>query len=227
MALPVDIVTVTITGTYLTMAGAPPTSGSVTFSTSLVVTDAAYKVMLVPTTITATISPSTGSFSVLLPSSNTPVLSPAYTWQVTEKLNNEPDRTYSVIVPYNLGSTIDLSTLAPVAASTATGTYVLSTQVGIAGGVAGPLASDKTIPPAQILYAAGGAAQTDSNNYVVDASLAPGIPALVQYPIGGPWPLRSTKTAVATRTVFWKGPVDPTFAAGYALPGVDVWLQET
>jgi hypothetical protein len=107
-------------------------------------------------------------------------------------------------------------------------TMLTSGMFGVATtGVPGPLDASSLVPATQIPTGVGGFASLGAGGVVSESEIGGEFPAYIQYPSGGPWPLRSTATASATRMVIWKGPTDPTFGAGYAIGGVDVWFQET
>lgn len=112
MALPGDISTIIVTGTYLTPSGTAM-SGTVTFTPSTpVLVDTTGSVILGGVGVTVALSPS-GSFSVVLPC--TGQLTPSnWTWTVTETIGSLTPRSYSISIPHSLGSTVDISTLSPI-----------------------------------------------------------------------------------------------------------------
>ncbi len=118
MALPGDINAITVTGTYLTPSGSAM-SGTVTFTPSTpVLVDTTGHVLLGGTGVTVALNGS-GAFSVVLPC--TGQLTPAnWSWTVTETIGGLSPRSYSINLPHSLGSTVDISTLAPVIPSTTT-----------------------------------------------------------------------------------------------------------
>jgi Pectate lyase superfamily protein len=111
MPLPGDITTITVTGTYLTPAGAAM-SGTVTFTPSTpVLVDTVGTVLLGGVGVTVALT--NGAFSVVLP--NTGQLTPSnWSWTVTESITGLSPRSYSVNIPHSLGSTVDISTLSPI-----------------------------------------------------------------------------------------------------------------
>ncbi len=113
MALPGDIATIILTGTYLDMSG-NARSGSVTFTPSTpILVDSGSPTILggIPVIVALT----AGAFSVVLPC--TSGLSPSgWAWNVTESISGAPQRSYSIALPHSLGSTVDLSTLTPAGA---------------------------------------------------------------------------------------------------------------
>jgi hypothetical protein len=112
MALPGDIFTITVTGTYLTPAGAAM-AGTLTFTPSTpVLVDTVGSVLLGGVGVTVSLNGS-GAFSVVLPC--TGQLTPSnWSWTVTETIGGLSPRSYGVSLPHSLGSTVDISTLSPV-----------------------------------------------------------------------------------------------------------------
>lgn len=223
MALPSDLTQVTVTGTYVNLATGVAGTGTVSFTSALWVTDAAFKVRLVPATVTATLV--AGAFSIVLPATNDPQTSPVYTWQITETVNSQTN-TFSAAIDYTL-STVDITALAPIAPAAATAGYLLTSSYGVVGGTPGPLDSSGHIPPAQINpNAALGFLQLDAGGKIPEAFLPDSVPRIIE-DVAGVVPLRATKCSSATAVVIWYCPNDPTFGgAGYALPH-DAWFQKT
>lgn len=133
MTLPVDINTITVTGTYLNPTGSAM-QGTVTFTPSTpILVDTTGTVILggVGTTVALT----SGAFSVVLPC--TGQLTPSnWSWTVTETLSGLPPRSYSVNIPHSLGSTVDISTLSPIvpaAITVATPSWVSVATYGATG----------------------------------------------------------------------------------------------
>ena len=134
MALPGDIFTITVTGTYLNPSGSAMT-GTVTFTPSTpILVDTVGTVLLGGVGTTVSLNGS-GAFSVVLPC--TGQLTPAnWSWKVTETIGGLSPRSYNINIPHSLGSTVDISTLAPVIPSTTvTGTpdWVSVKSFGAAG----------------------------------------------------------------------------------------------
>jgi hypothetical protein len=110
MALPADINTITVTGTYKDVSGAA-LSGSVAFvpSTPLLV-DTVGKALLSGGAVSVALS--AGTFSQSLPC--TGQMNPAgWTWTVAESITGLPARSYSISIPHSLGSTVDLTAVSP------------------------------------------------------------------------------------------------------------------
>lgn len=115
MALPGDINTIIVTGTYLTPAGAAM-SGTVSFVPSTpILVDTVGTVLLGGVGTTVALNGS-GAFSVVLPC--TGQLTPGnWSYTVTETIGGLSPRSYSVSVPHSLGSTVDISSLSPIVPS--------------------------------------------------------------------------------------------------------------
>lgn len=223
MALPADLTQVTVTGSYVDTATGIVGTGTVTFQSSLWVTDAANKVRLVPATKSAPLV--AGAFSIVLPATNDPQTSPVFTWAITETVNGQTN-SFSAAIDYNL-STVDITALAPIPAAAATAGYVLSSQVGVIGGVAGPLNGSGDIPSTQLpLNIANGVPQLGADGKIPENLLPDSILRVIPE-VAGVYPLRAARCSSATACVLWVGADDPTFAAGYAIAGQDDWFQRT
>ena len=113
MALPSDLTTITVTGTYTTITGTP-LQGQVNFSLTTPVEDSTGKVIFNAFTQAAPLV--NGSISIVLPCTDNADLNPTgFSYLVTEVIPGL-GRAYYVQLPHTLGSTVDLSALAPVAA---------------------------------------------------------------------------------------------------------------
>lgn len=222
MALPADLSQVTVTGTYVNIATGVAGTGTVSFSAALWVTDAAFKVRLVPATVTATLV--AGAFSIVLPATNDPQTSPVYTWQVTETVNSQTN-TFSAAIDYTL-STVDITALAPIAPAANTAGYLLTSSYGVIGGTPGPLDASGYVPGSQLRYNTNnGTPQLDSNGKIPENLLPDSIPRII-VESGGVYPTRASKCSSATAVVIWYGADDPTFGGSFATAG-DIWLQKT
>jgi hypothetical protein len=114
VALPSDLTSITVTGTYASITGAP-LAGQVNFSLTTPVEDATGKVIFNAFTQSVTLSPA-GTVSIVLPCTDNADLNPTnFTYLVTEVIPGL-GRAYYVQLPHTLGSTVDLSALAPVSA---------------------------------------------------------------------------------------------------------------
>jgi len=110
MPLPGNINTITVTGTYVDFNGVAM-SGSVTFTPPAELIDVAGTTFLSPGPITEQLD-SNGHFSVVLPCTDNANLAPqGWVYIVTENVRGL--RSYPLTLPHTLGSTVDLSTIAP------------------------------------------------------------------------------------------------------------------
>lgn len=134
MPLPGDINTIVLTGTYLDVDG-NPRSGTVTFTPATApLADTTGKVILAGVPVAAGLSTS-GTFSITLPC--TDQLTPSgWAYTVTELISGTQTRIYAIQLPHTLGSTVDISTLTPVAPVPSVSPYLLVSQLGTANGPA-------------------------------------------------------------------------------------------
>lgn len=111
MALPGNIVTITVTGTYQDFAG-NAASGSVAFTpTAGELMDTGASTMLDAIPLVATLD-SNGHFSLVLPCTDNTTLFPSgWSYTVTEQVHGI--RSYQILLPHTLGSTVDISAVAP------------------------------------------------------------------------------------------------------------------
>ncbi len=123
MALPSDLTTITVTGTYLTVTGTPLT-GQVNFSLTTPVEDSTGKVIF--NAFTQPVSLVNGSISIVLPCTDNADLNPVnFTYLVTEVIQGL-GRAYYIQLPHTLGSMVDLSQLAPVSPPPAASAFASS-----------------------------------------------------------------------------------------------------
>lgn len=142
MPLPGNLTTVTVTGKYLDASGAP-VRGSVTFSLDTPLLNAGASTVIIETDYTVALD-AQGAFSVALPATNDPDVSPTgWTWTMTPNFDGADPLTFSL--PTNLGPVIDITVLAPALPNPSqTYSYVLTSAVGSPSGVA-PLNASGTI----------------------------------------------------------------------------------
>ena len=134
MALPGDITTIILTGTYLDMEG-NPRSGTVTLTPSTpILVDTSSSTILGAVPVTVALN-SSGAFSVVLPCTSG-LLPSGWLWGVTEAVSGTSQRSYSIALPSTLGSTVDISTLTPQGTPGTTSRYLLASQLGAANGAA-------------------------------------------------------------------------------------------
>lgn len=108
MTWPNDVVTRTVTATYLTGAGSPA-KGRVTFTPTARVLDD-QDAVVIEDTITATLDIN-GSFSIALPTTDNLLLSPqGWAYQVNVRLYGVKPKKFFVVLPYGDGSTVQLQT---------------------------------------------------------------------------------------------------------------------
>jgi hypothetical protein len=126
MTLPVDLTTITVTGTYLTASGTP-LGGTVLFAPSVPLTDRTGRTVLSVNPIVAEVSESTGTFSVVLPVTNNATLLPAgwaYSVQVSVP---GAAAAFNCYLPSSWGASVDITQLGPVPViPTQPGLYVVS-----------------------------------------------------------------------------------------------------
>lgn len=121
MALPSDLTTIVVTGTFTTITGTPLT-GQVNFSLTTPVEDSTGKVIFNAFTQSVPLN-SAGFMSIVLPCTDNADLNPTnFSYLVTEAVPGL-GRAYYVQLPHTLGSTVDLSSLAPVATPPATSAF--------------------------------------------------------------------------------------------------------
>lgn len=111
MAFPADVRTITLTGKYTDVSG-NGASGSLAFNASVpLLVDAVGNALVTTSPVSVATSPA-GTFSVVLLC--TDQFTPSgWTWNVTESFTGMTARSYPISLPGSLGSTVDLSALAP------------------------------------------------------------------------------------------------------------------
>lgn len=125
MALPANVSTVTIQGTYVDLQGAP-IRGSVIFTPQVNELDASENVTLIRSAVTAVLD-ANGSFSVTLPVSDDTDLNPVgFAYQVQESFSG--GRTFYILIPSGSGATINIADLAAAMTAADSGAYVTSAQ---------------------------------------------------------------------------------------------------
>lgn len=120
MTFPPDLNLIAVTGTYTTITGSPLT-GYVNFSITTPVTDPEGHVIFNISTQSAALN-SSGSFNIIIPCTDNTDLAPAFTYLVTEVIPGL-GRAYYVSLPHTLGSSVDISELAPTSAPPATNAF--------------------------------------------------------------------------------------------------------
>lgn len=111
MALPEDLTTITVTGTYLNALGTA-LSGSVSFTPTAAVMDAAGEAVISELPVTATLT--AGSFSIVLPCTDNTGLVPLG-WLYTAVIAVPgAQQSFPCYLPSAFGPTVDITALAPV-----------------------------------------------------------------------------------------------------------------
>lgn len=110
MPLPGNVVTITVTGTYVDFNGTAMT-GSITFTPPAELLDATGTTILSPGPVTILLD-SNGHFSTVLPTTdNANLLPQGWVYIVTENVRGL--RSYPLALPHTLGASVDLATIAP------------------------------------------------------------------------------------------------------------------
>lgn len=169
MAIPANLTTITVTGTYVDPAG-NAIAGTVSFTAPADICDAAGPGVIPPVPNTQTLS--AGSFSVVLVCTDNAALSPtgwAYTYTETFTALGY-SKTYSIPLPHTLGSTVDISALIPTStvptpapnvygvlaqANTWTALNTFTNSVAISGSANGELTVTGTATGQQLIAAVG------------------------------------------------------------------------
>ena len=114
MTLPVNLTTITVTGTYLDIAG-DPIAGQVKFTPRAVLKNVTSDVILINSTITVTLD-ANGEFSQALVATDDTDAAPLdFTYQVEEAFIG--GRTFDMLLPSaTVGETIDFADVAPALA---------------------------------------------------------------------------------------------------------------
>lgn len=124
MTLPVNLTTITVTGTYLDLAG-NPIAGQVKFTPRAVLKNTTSNVILINSTITVTLD-ANGAFSQALVATDDTDAAPLnFTYQVEEAFSG--GRTFDMLLPSaTIGGTVDLADVAPAIADDGTGTTYIT-----------------------------------------------------------------------------------------------------
>jgi hypothetical protein len=118
VSLPGGLNTITVTGSYTDITGAA-LAGSVVFTPTSAVTDAAGKAILGATSVVEPLN-SLGAFSVVLPCTDNTGLTPVgWGYTVTVNVPGAQGTITPVYLPHALGTTVDISALTASVASPA------------------------------------------------------------------------------------------------------------
>ena len=123
---------------------------------------------------------------------------------------------------------LDSATAAESArAIAAEATKVATSSIGIIGGIAGPLDASFDIPIGQVpaLGVNNGIATLNSRGHLFDAQLADSIMMVITI-VNGAYGFRYNTTTSTARTVIWRGATNPSFADGFAIAGIDWWIDD-
>lgn len=114
MPLPGNFQQITVTGTYVDLTGTA-VNGSIQFDVNdfVALRDPTANVIVLAKPITATIA--SGTFSVSLPATNDPDITPSFTYKVTETFPSlSIVNTYDIAVAYNGPNPLDLADVTPL-----------------------------------------------------------------------------------------------------------------
>jgi hypothetical protein len=127
MALPNNLTTITVTGTYLDIAG-NPIAGQVLFTPRAVLKNVTSNIILINSTITVTLD-ANGAFSQALVATDDADAAPVnFTYEVEEAFIG--GRTFDMLLPSaTVGGTLDLADVAPAVADDGTGAAYITTAV--------------------------------------------------------------------------------------------------
>jgi len=126
VALPGNLTTITVTGSYMTVTGAPA-GGTVLFTPSAPLCDITGTTILTDAPIVAPLT--AGAFSIVLPCTDNTALTPNPFWYtVTQAVACTYQTPFTISLPHTLGTTVDMSTLvpAPTMPEPQPGLYVIS-----------------------------------------------------------------------------------------------------
>jgi hypothetical protein len=122
MALPASLSTATITGTYVDLSG-NPVRGSISFTPQTIIKELALNVIIIPTIIQETFD-ANGSFSLTLPCTNDPDVTPEPFVYVLEE-NFTGGRSFGIALPISIaGTTVNLADLLPALPASDAANYV-------------------------------------------------------------------------------------------------------
>lgn len=136
MTWPNDVTVRTVTGTYLTAAGAAA-KGRVTFTPTSRVVDE-NDAVIIEDTLTANLN-ANGSFSIVLPVTDNPLLTPqTWAYKVSVRLYGVKPRSFTAYLPYGDGSSVDILNQISVSAGTEVSEISVPTSVRGPIGPRGP-----------------------------------------------------------------------------------------
>lgn len=126
MALPGSLSTATVTGTYVDLSG-NPVRGSISFTPQTIIKETSANVIIIPTIVNKTFD-TTGTFSVTLPCTNDPDVTPEpFVYTIEENFSG--GRTFAIALPISIaGTTVNLADLLPALSSAEAASYVTLDQ---------------------------------------------------------------------------------------------------
>jgi hypothetical protein len=124
VSLPANLTTITVTGTYIDIAG-NPIAGQVKFTPRAVLKNVTSNIILINSTITVTLN-AQGAFSQALVATDDTDAAPInFTYRVEEAFIG--GRTYDILLPSaTVGGTIDLADVSPAAENDGTSTLFVT-----------------------------------------------------------------------------------------------------
>jgi hypothetical protein len=126
MALPANLSTATIIGTYVDLSG-NPVRGSISFKPQTIIKDTVLNVIVIPTIIVKTFD-ANGSFTVTLPCTNDPDVAPQ-PFVYTLEENFSGGRSFSIALPISIAdTTVNLADLLPALPVAEAASYVTVDQ---------------------------------------------------------------------------------------------------
>jgi hypothetical protein len=134
VSFPVDVTTITVTGSFINGAGTVQ-GGAVLFTPTATLTDTTGKIVMTSTAVTAPVSASTGEFSIILATTDNANLIPlGWNYQVVIAVPGAANSFYANI-PSTYGATVDISQLIPASEAPAAGDTFVSSVNGQTGTV--------------------------------------------------------------------------------------------
>lgn len=126
MALPANLSTATVIGTYVDLSG-NPVRGSISFTPQTILKDTTLNVIVIPTIIAKTFD-ANGSFTITLPCTNDPDVVPQ-PFVYTLEENFAGGRSFSIALPISIaGTTVNLADLLPALPESEAASYVTVDQ---------------------------------------------------------------------------------------------------
>lgn len=208
MTWPNDVVTRTVTGTFLTALGAAA-KGRVTFTPTSRVVDEEDAV-IVEDTLTAVLN-AQGAFSISLPTTDNPLLYPSgWAYKVSIRIYGVKPQQFNVFIPVGDGSSVDLNV------------DLISSNFGVAPGAGSPQAAPGPIGPRGPGVLVGTGAPTSSVGQNDDLYIDEDTGAFYGPKASGAWPASafySPSMPVTQRHVHTQSSASTTWTITHALGG--------